>query len=108
MPLDLNNLSARVIEAGVDAFRDQWPVVQGFAEQEFRVLTARLVEIEKQVADGLQPELARLLFTMQKNTAVQVLTGVTELTLLAVEAAINAALAVIREAVNTALGFVLL
>lgn len=107
MPLDASNLSTRVTEAAGVAFGAQWPQVQRFAVQEFSLLTARIVEIERLVISGLDQELARLLFRMQQNVAIQIIAGLTTLTLLAVEAAINAALAVIREAVSSALGFVL-
>ena len=107
MSLDASALGDKMISAGSEAFGAQWKVAQSFAEAEFRTLATRLETIAQQVAQGLDPELAKILFESQKRTAIQLIAGATALTILAVEAAINAVLAVVRNAVNTALGFTL-
>jgi len=56
----------------------------------------------------MDPAIAKSLFDAQVRTAIQIIAGATALTLLAVEAAINAILDIIRGALNEAIGFVLL
>lgn len=107
MSLDAGDLINRMLHAGASAFGANWSRVQGFAEQEFKLLAQRIVDIEAQIGQGLDPRIASHLFAMQKNTAVMVLAGLTTLTVLAVEAAVNAVLAVLGETVNRALGFAL-
>ncbi len=105
MSLDAAALGEQMIGAGATAFGANWDTAKDFAEAEFKTLAARLETIGQQVARGLDHELAKMLFESQKRTAIQIIAGTTALTILAVEAAINAVLAVIRDTVNTALGF---
>lgn len=108
MSLDSAVLAEQMLGAGAAAFGEHWNTAKGFAEGEFRTLAMRLETIGEQVANGLDHELARILVEAQKRTAIQIIAGATMLTILAVEAAINAVLAVIRDTVNTTLGFALL
>ena len=107
MSLDAAALGQQMAGAGAAAFGTNWNTAKGFAESEFKTLAARLETIGEQVANGLDPDLAKILFDSQKRTAIQIIAGATALTILAVEAAINAVLDVIRDAVNTGLGFAL-
>ncbi len=106
--LDTKRLFADMFSAGAGAFGEGWSTARDFAKVEFKTLARRIKEIAKQVGGGLDPAIAKLQFKAQVNTAVQVLAGVTTLTLLAVEAAINAVLDVIKAAVDTAIGFPLI
>jgi hypothetical protein len=108
LALDFGDLFARMFEAGASAFGANWGRVQDFAQQEFTMLARRIVEIETRVQAGLDQQIATHLFNMQKNTAVMIIAGLTTLTVLSVEAAINAVFAVVRETVNTAVGFALI
>jgi len=107
MSLDGAALGEQMIGAGAAAFGNEWNTAKSFAIAEFKTLGVRLETIAKQTADGLHPQLAKSLFDAQVRTAIQIIAGSTILTLLAVEAAINAVLDVIRETVNGAIGFVL-
>jgi hypothetical protein len=108
MPLDASELSREMMRAGADAFGERWEEARVFAEIEFRTIAARLESIAHHAAHGLDPKLTGILFESQKRTAVQAIAGATALTLLAVEAAFNAVLSAVRDAVNAALGFTLL
>lgn len=108
MSIDSTELKNQMIGAGSAAFGEGWEQAKDFAEIEFQTIATRLEAIAAQVARGLDPRLAAILFESQKRTAIQAIAGATALTVLAVEAAINAVLNVIRNAVNTALGFALL
>jgi hypothetical protein len=114
MPINLNAidtkaLAGQMVQAGSVAFGAEWAKVRGLASSEFAVLARRIKEIAKDLAGNLYDlDHAKILLAAQRNTAVQLLVGLTTLTLLAVEAAINAVLGVIRDTVNTALGGLLL
>lgn len=108
MPVNESRLSEQMIGAGAAAFGEHWSEVRVFAEIEFRAIATRLEAIAYQVAHGLDTGLARILLDSQKRTAVQAIAGATALTVLAAEAAINAALDAVRSAVNATVGFTLL
>jgi len=107
MSFDGAGISQQMIGAGAAAFGNDWQVAKEFAEAEFRTLGTRLETIAAQSAQGMHPALAKSLFDAQVRTAVQIIAGATALTLLAVEAAINAVIDAIRTALNDAIGFVL-
>jgi hypothetical protein len=107
MSFDGGAIAQQMIGAGSQAFGENWQVARGFAEAEFKTLGARLQTIAEQTAQGMDPAIAKSLFDAQVRTAVQIIAGATALTLLAVEAAINAIIDVIRGALNQAIGFVL-
>jgi hypothetical protein len=108
MKLDASELSRQMILAGADAFGERWEEARVFAEIEFRTIAARLESIAHHTVHGLDSSLAGILLESQKRTAVQAIAAATALTLLAVEAAFNAVLAAVRDAVNAAIGFTLL
>ena len=105
MAFDGDAFADQMIGAGAQAFGEHWQVAKDFAESEFRTLGRRLETIAHQRAQGMSRAIAKSLFDAQVRTAVQIIAGATALTLLAVEAAINAVLQVIAGALNTALGF---
>ena len=107
MSLDGAALGEQMIGAGAAAFGANWETAKNFAEAEFKTLGARLETIAQQTAQWMHPQLAKTLFDAQVRTAIQIIVGATALTILAVEAAINAVLDVIRDTVNSTLGFVL-
>ena len=107
MSFDGAAFSQQMIGAGAAAFGEDWQVARNFAEAEFRMLGTRLETIAAQTAKGMHPALAKSLFDAQIRTAVQIIAGATALTVLAVEAAINAILEIIADALNEAIGFVL-
>jgi hypothetical protein len=106
--LDTGALAKQMLAAAQGSLADKWPQVQDYAEAEFNKLGATCADIGRLYATGQASEgEARVLFEMQKNTARTVMLTVEGMGLLAVEAAINAALDVVRVAVNDTLGFVL-
>jgi hypothetical protein len=87
----------------------KWPVVKDYAEAELEKLARTLVQIETLKLSGQISEAeSSVLLEMQKNTARAVMLALQGMSLLLVEGAINAALATVKDSVNTALGFVLL
>ncbi len=107
--IDVQQVFTSMIGAAKGVFDKKWPGIKDFAEAEFEKLARTLVQIETLKLSGQISEAeASVLFAMQKNTARAVMLALEGISLLLVEGAINAALAVVKDAVNTALGFALI
>jgi len=107
--LNVDALFQKMFEAGAGSFKEHWPAVQTYAQTEFKKIAVQLVDIEKGVLDGSYSQnIADGLVRLQKIASANVILATSGMTLLAVEAAINAVLEVLQGAVNTAVGFVLI
>jgi transcription initiation factor IIE alpha subunit len=107
--IDIQKVFPVMIEAAKGVFDKKWPEVKDYAEPEFEKLASTLALIETLRFRGKISETeASVLLEMQKNTARAVMLTLEGMSLLLVEAAINAALAVVKDTINTALGFALL
>ncbi len=94
-----------MMEAGEDAFGAGWGAVQQFAPAEFRKMAVQLEEIARNVAlykvdktEGYSLATGKLLMQMQRNACESVLVATTQLTLVAVQKAMDALFAVLRKA----------
>jgi hypothetical protein len=109
MALNVSSLAKAMVEAAKGKLKEQWPEVKEFARAEAKKTAETLAMIERLTLAGqINLRQAKALLSMQKNSALAVLLTVEGLGLLTVESAINAALASVRDTVNTALGFVLI
>ena len=109
MSLDVGDLSSKMIEAFKGELSDKWPEVRDYAEAESKKLAENFVMIEKLKLSGeIDEEQARLHHEIQQNASRSVLLTIEGLGDIAVEQAINAAMNVVKETVNGALGFILL
>ncbi len=109
MSIDASKLVSDMLIAAKDALVDKWPEAKDYAESEFKKIGEAILFIEKQRLLGkMSEEKAKLHLDIQKNASKMVLLTLEGLGILAVEAAINAALNVIKSAVNTALKFPLI
>ena len=109
MAIDVSDLSRKMVRAAADSLKGKWPSVKDFAEAEFTHLAETLALIIRLKAEGkVTEEQAKLHLDIQKNTTRMVLLTAEGLSLLIVEAAINAALKVVRDAINSAIGFALI
>jgi hypothetical protein len=107
--LDVDILLKDMLGAAAEPLNKEYPSAKDYAESEFKKIAESIVLIERQVALGkMTPEQARLHLEIQKNASRTVLLTMEGLSILTVEAAINAALGVIKDVVNTAVGFALL
>jgi len=107
--IDVDQVLSGMLGAAQGVFNEKWPSIKDFAEAEFEKLARTLAQIELlKLSDQINEGEASVLFEMQKNTARAVMLALEGMSLLLVEGAINAALAVVKDAVNTALGFALL
>jgi hypothetical protein len=107
--INIQQVIPGMISAAQGVFGKKWPVIKDYAEAELEKLARTLVQIETLKISGQISEAeASVLLEMQKNTARAVMLALQGMSLLLVEGAINAALAIVKDSVNTALGFVLL
>ncbi|MBT9521865.1 MAG: hypothetical protein IV101_13350 [Dechloromonas sp.] len=98
-----------MLVAARTAFDKDWEKVSDYAKAELEKLTMTFTQIEILSRTGqITPAESSVLFEMQKNTARAVMAGLEGMSTIIVENALNAALNVVRDAINRALGFVLL
>lgn len=109
MSLDVSQLASQMLAAALPILKQGASNIESFAKVEFTKIAQTIGSIESQLADGeINQEQASLLLDMQKHASRSVLLTVKGLGILAVEQALNAALAVVGAAVNAAIGFALL
>jgi hypothetical protein len=109
MSLDVDALAGKMFEAFKGKLANKWPEVKDYAEAESKKLAESLAMIETLKLTGqINEEQARLHFDIQKNATRAVLLTIEGLGILVVEQAINAAIEVLRDTVNQAVGFALL
>lgn len=109
MALNLDQMLPQMLRAAEGVFSSKWPDVCEYAEGEFRKIGTDILNIEQMSLKGtITKEQAALLLDIQKNASRTVLLSLEGIGLIMAQNAINAALGVIRQTVNTALGFVLL
>ena len=107
--INASELLTNMLSAAEGVFDQKWPQVKDFAETEFEKLAKTLIQIEKLAITGQITEgEASVLLEMQKNTARAVMLAIEGMGLLLVEQAINAALQVVKDTINGALGFALI
>ncbi len=109
MALDIQTLATQMLAAALPILKKDAQNAESFAKTEFTKIAQTIVSIGEQVAVGqINQEQAGLLLEMQTSASRNVLLTLQGLGLLAVEAAINAALDVVKGAVNGALKFPLI
>ncbi|HRN62218.1 MAG TPA: hypothetical protein PK743_06705 [Luteimonas sp.] len=106
MALKASQLSRDILVAFKGVLSDRWPDIRDYGDVEAKKLAQTLVMIEALIVSGkINEEQARLHLDIQRNATRMVLLTLEGLGILAVEEAINAALAVVRDTINTSLGF---
>jgi hypothetical protein len=109
MALDIEQLAKDMLAAALPLLGKAGKDAASFATIEFKKIAQTIVAIgEDLTAKRIDGQQAELLLDMQKLATRNVLLTIEGLGLLAVEAALNAALDVIKKAVNAALGIVLI
>ncbi len=114
MAIKVEDVLTQMLSAAKTEFGAGWDHIKAFAPAEFKKIAMQLVEIAENVGrfkldpnDGYSPETGALLLKMQRNATESVLVGVTALTLLAVQNAINAVLKVIKNTFTELAGLIL-
>ncbi len=109
MALDINELGTQMLNAALPILKTGAEDSSAFAQLEFTKIAQTIASIETQLLLGqINTEQAELLLDMQVHASRAVLLTLQGLALLTTEAAINAALDVVRNAVNTAVKFTLI
>jgi hypothetical protein len=109
MALDIENLASQMLGAALPILEQHAQDAESFAKTEFTKIAQTIVSIGEQLAAGqIDQQQAGLLLDMQTHASRNVLLALKGLALVAAEAAINAALDVVKTAVNTALKFALI
>lgn len=109
MSLDIEAIGKQMIEAAQGVVKEKWPATKSYFESESRAYAARLATIVQLKKDGLiSEERAKQHVAFQTEAWETVLLAVEGLNQLIVEQALNAAIKVIRDTVNTTIGFALL
>lgn len=109
MSLDAAQLGKDILSAIKGVLAEKWPDVKDYGEAEAKKLAQTLVMIEAlRISGKINEEQAALHLEIQKNATRTVFLTLEGLGILAAEAAINAALNVVKDTVNTAIGFTLL
>lgn len=109
MALNASKLGKDILATFEGTFKKKWPEIKEYGEAESKKLAETLIMIEAlKVSGKINEEQAVLHLEIQKNASRTVLLTIKGLGILTVEAAINEALNVVKDTVNTALGFNLL
>ncbi|NTS76292.1 hypothetical protein HR060_05365 [Catenovulum sp. SM1970] len=114
MSVNFEQVLANILDSAASAFGDGWDSIKTYAPAEFKKISSQIVEIAENVAkyqlndnEGYSAQTGKLLLQMQRNATEGVLVAVSTLTLIAVQNAINAIFASLRETFNDALGAIL-
>lgn len=107
--IDVNVLVQDMLGAAKDVFKDRWPEVRSFAKIESKSFLSNMAEIERLKAKGkITKAQAKILTRMHKRSMEAVLSALEGISLALAEQAVNAALGVVRTAINKAIGWTLL
>lgn len=112
MTIDANDVLNKMLNAAESAFGDGWKSVKQYAPSEFKKMAMQITEIAENVAlykndpkKGYSEETGQLLLKMQRNACEGVLVAVTQLTMLAVQKALDAIIKVLKDAFAGAVPF---
>ena len=109
MNINVSDLSKKMLAASKTVLKDKWPDIKEYAESETKKLAQTVAMIQKLHLTGkITKKQAKLHLDIQKNSMRIVLLAIEGMGVLLVENAINAALSVVKDTVNSALNFKLL
>jgi len=104
--INVEQTTSDMLAAAKLVFGDKWPEVKKFAESESKKFAENMLEIEKWKKDGdISESEAISLSKLHQRSMKMVFTALEGISLAIAEKAINAALDVVRSAVNTAIGW---
>ena len=107
--IDVAELAKDMLQAAQGKLQPHWKAAKSFAALEMRKLAETAAEIELGRLDGtISKQQAEILLAMQANASQAVLTSIETVGMIAAQDAINAALNVLKTAVNKAIGIAFL
>ncbi|MBC3885253.1 hypothetical protein [Undibacterium griseum] len=114
MTLTAEQIEQQMSNAAAGAFREGWDAVKVYAPAEFKKMAVQLASIADNVAlyqldpeQGYSAETGKILFRMQRTACESVLTAVSQLTLIAVQNALNGLMTVLSQVFGAALSMIL-
>ena len=103
MEATADNIFGQIMNAAESSFKEGWTAVKRYAPAEFKKMAVQIEEIAANVAkykinenEGYSEETAKLLFKMQRTACESVLVAVTQLTMIAVQKALDAIMQVLK------------
>lgn len=107
--INVDTLWPSMLAAFEKKITSNWLGIRDYVETEMKKLAQCFAAIVNMQTDGtLDKEQARRYFAIQKNATLTVLLSIQGLTLIAIEQALDAALSVVKDTVDKALGWPLL
>ncbi len=110
MAISKNEIVAELISEGKKVFGNQWDQIETYVKVEFKKIGDQIKDILKNVAEykkdkskGYSKETGKILLKMQRTSTEAVLVSATILTLVAVQAALDAVFKALKKAFATAL-----
>jgi hypothetical protein len=104
MSIDANDVLNKMMSSAESAFGVGWNSVKQYAPSEFKKMALQIAEIAENVAlykvdptKGYSEETGKLLLKMQRNACESVLVAVTQLTMIAVQKALDAILKILKD-----------
>lgn len=107
--IDFEKLIQQMLDAAKGVITNHWSEAKPYAEKEFKAFANNLKMIAELKVEGeITEQQARMHIEIQKSSIRVVLLTIEGLGILTVEAAINAAIDIVKSTVNTAIGWVIL
>jgi hypothetical protein len=107
--LKIDELVRDMLAAAGNSLQDKWPALRDLAANSFRFLVQNLADIRKLKDQGkITEEQARIMLDMQRDAIKMMFLTEKGLTVLAAEAAVNAALGAVGKTINSLIGWKLL
>jgi hypothetical protein len=114
MAIDTNDVLNQMMSSAESAFGTGWKSVKQYAPAEFKKMAMQITEIAENVAlykidpsKGYSEETGKLLLKMQRNACESVLVAVTQLTMIAVQKALDAILKILKDTFQGAIATIL-
>jgi basic membrane lipoprotein Med (substrate-binding protein (PBP1-ABC) superfamily) len=107
--LNFDDIFTDMVSAAKTVLGDKWPKLRDLATSSVKTLAQNIVDIEKMALDGtITKEQSILKISLQKDAFKILLLSEAGIALLLAEAVLNAVIDVVKTAINTAIGFVIL
>ena len=114
MGVSADQVFTNIMGSAGAAFGQGWSTVEKYAPAEFRKMAMQVAEIAENVAlfqvdptKGYSADTGRVLFTMQRTACESVLVALTQLTMIAVQKALDAIVAGLKAAFGAVLAGIL-
>jgi hypothetical protein len=109
MALDVTQLFGNMLSAATMTAGQQWSGIKTAVTFELRILAQRLVQIvDLRTTGQIDDDDAKMFLFMAHNNCISNIAMATAMVAVAIRKVVDSALNVVRTAVNTAIGFVLI